>query len=76
MKNILKAKMKTISRIFLAGLFSALLLAGLFSCMGTDKFTVCSPDGKLAIRITLDGQGCLFYGIIRNDSLLLYYLMP
>ncbi|MDR1097499.1 MAG: glycoside hydrolase family 97 catalytic domain-containing protein, partial [Tannerella sp.] len=46
------------------------MIAILSGCGGTDKFTVCSPDGKLALRVSLDGQGCMFYNIIRNDSLL------
>jgi hypothetical protein len=58
------------SRICLTGLFSVVWLAALFSCGKTDRFTVCSPDGKLALRVALDGQSCLFYSIVRNDSLL------
>jgi alpha-glucosidase len=45
-------------------------IIAIFAGCGTDKFTVCSPDGKLALRVALDGQGCLFYSIARNDSLL------
>ncbi|MDR1594100.1 MAG: glycoside hydrolase family 97 N-terminal domain-containing protein, partial [Prevotellaceae bacterium] len=46
------------------------IIAIFAGCRGTDQFTVCSPDGQLALRVTLDEQGCLLYSIARNDSLL------